>query len=553
MAGNTPAFFDRNANLIRPRLSSNLLILFVALWITLLGNLSYYRRVVDIYPPDAGHLPFLLSIVGLQFGLTLLLLAVVGWRPILKALLTVILLASSAATYFMDSYGIVIDQDMIRNTLETNPTEAGDLLSWSLFAYVLLLGILPSILIWRTRLSEAPFPRALLRRGRLLLLTLLALAAIVFAFYKPYSSFFREHKTVRFYSNPVYFLYSGLRYASEQLIDGRHAFKTVGTDARLGENRGRPRLVVVVVGETARADHFSLNGYSKTTNPRLEQEKGLINFSRFAACGTSTALSVPCMFSQLTREDFSNGEARNSDNVLDILKRAGVAVLWLDNNSSSKGVADRVTFEDFRTPERNPICDPECRDAGMLERLPTFIEQQGERDIVIVLHQMGNHGPAYYKRYPPEFEKFKPVCRSNELDQCSVEAINNAYDNAILYTDDFLARVIGLLKRYDDRYATAMWYISDHGESLGENGLYLHGLPYFLAPEAQTRVPSILWLGRQVPEELRLAARSRQQQPLSHDNLFDSLLGLVGVETAAMNPQRNLFAPQNATASAEKP
>jgi lipid A ethanolaminephosphotransferase len=539
--------------LIRLKLSSNQLILLAALWMTLLGNLGYYRHVLAIYPPDRGHLPFLLSIIGLQMGFTVLLLAVAGWRPILKPMLGIILIASALAAYFMDSYGIVIDQDMIRNTLETNASEATDLLSWSLLGYLLLLGILPAWLVWRSDIEHPGLPRALLLRGRLILLTLLALGLIIIVFYKPYASFFREHKPVRFYSNPVYFVYSGLRYAGEQLFDGRRAFHQIGLDARLQPNHDRPRLIVVVVGETARADHFSLNGYDKPTNPRLSARGDVISFERFYACGTSTARSVPCMFSALTRENFSNTEARNSDNVLDILKRAGVSVLWLDNNSSSKGVADRVAFEDFRQPGRNPLCNPECRDAGMLQRLSSFIEQQAGRDIVIVLHQMGNHGPAYYKRYPTEFERFRPVCRSNELDQCSPESINNAYDNAILYTDDFLARIIELLEDYDDRYATAMWYVSDHGESLGENGIYLHGLPYFLAPESQTRVPSILWLGRQMPPRFRRAAQSRRKDSLSHDNLFDSLLDLAGVETRVMTPQRNLFAEENATASAEKP
>ena len=441
----------------------------------------------------------------------------------------------------MDSYGTVIDTDMIRNTLETNVAEASDLFSGKLLLYLLLLGILPSLLVWRVDLVPIRGWRALRLRLRLLGLALLGLVVVILVFYKPYSSFFREHKPVRFYSNPIYFLYSGIRYASDQVSDGRREFRKLGTDARLAADRGKPRLVFLVVGETARADHFSLNGYERNTNPRLEQRKGLINFSNFSACGTSTALSVPCMFSQLSRDNFSNGEARNSDNVLDILQRAGVDVLWLDNNSSSKGVAARVPHEDFRKPENNPVCNPECRDEGMLEKLPEWIARNPGRDKIVVLHQMGNHGPAYYKRYPPEFERFQPVCKTNELDQCSVEAINNAYDNAILYTDFVLDLAIDLLQQYDSRYATALWYMSDHGESLGEKGIYLHGLPYFLAPDAQTRVPSILWLGGNIPDSLRQTASVKRDRPLSHDNLFHSLLGLFGVETAVHDPNLDIF------------
>ena len=528
-------------SLPRFQLSSQQLILFVALWMTGVDNLSYYRKVLEIYPLDGGNLPFLASIVVLQFLFTLLLLGLIGWRPLLKPLLTILLIAASLAAYFMDNYGTVINADMIRNTLETNVAEASDLFSLKLLLYLLLLGILPSLLVWRVELVPIRGWRALWMRLRLLGLTLLGLVIVILVFYKPYSSFFREHKPVRFYSNPIYFLYSGIRYANDQISDGRREFRKLGTDARLAADRGKPRLVILVVGETARADHFSLNGYARKTNPRLEQRRGLINFTDFSSCGTSTALSVPCMFSQLTRDNFSNGEARNSDNVLDILQRAGVDVLWLDNNSSSKGVAVRVPHEDYRKPENNPVCNPECRDEGMLKNLPEWIARNPGRDKIIVLHQMGNHGPAYYKRYPAEFERFKPVCKTNELDQCSVEAINNAYDNAILYTDFVLDRAIDLLRQYDPQYATALWYISDHGESLGEKGIYLHGLPYFLAPEAQTHVPSVLWLGSNIPDSLRQAAAGRKNQPLSHDNLFHSLLGLFGVETAVHDPQMDIF------------
>ena len=528
-------------SLPRFQLSSQQLILLVALWLTGLDNFSYYRKVLEIYPLEGGNLPFLASIVALQFLFTLLLLGLIGWRPLLRPLLTILLVAASLAAYFMDSYGTVIDTDMIRNTLETNVAEASDLFSGKLLLYLLLLGILPSLLVWRADLAPIRGWRALWMRLRLLGLTLLGLVILILVFYKPYSSFFREHKPVRFYSNPIYFLYSGIRYASDQVSDGRREFRKLGTDARLAADRGKPRLVILVVGETARADHFSLNGYERKTNPRLEQRQGLISFSNFSACGTSTALSVPCMFSQLTRDNFSNGEARNSDNVLDILQRAGVDVLWLDNNSSSKGVAVRVPHEDYRTPENNPVCNPECRDEGMLGILPEWVARNPGRDKIVVLHQMGNHGPAYYKRYPPEFERFQPVCKTNELDQCSVEAINNAYDNAILYTDFVLDRAIDLLQQYDSRYATALWYMSDHGESLGEKGIYLHGLPYFLAPDAQTRVPSILWLGGNIPDSLRQTASVKRDRPLSHDNLFHSLLGLLGVETTVHDPNLDIF------------
>lgn len=239
----------------------------------------------------------------------------------------------------------------------------------------------------------------------------------------------------------------------------------MGNDAKTPSNDPDRELVIMVVGETGRADHWSLNGYGHETNPLLSRED-VINFPDFWSCGTFTSYSVPCMFSRLGREQFTPEKAKDEDNVLDILQRAGVSVLWRDNNSNSKGVADRVAYEDFKKPDKNPVCDEgECRDEGMLHGLQEYIDAQ-KGDIMIVLHQMGNHGPAYYKRYPKAFERFTPACQTNDLGSCSKEEINNAYDNAIIYTDYFLSKAIALLKRNDKKFETAMLYVADHGESL---------------------------------------------------------------------------------------
>jgi len=296
----------------------------------------------------------------------------------------------------------------------------------------------------------------------------------------------------------------------------------------------------MVLGETARADRFSLNGYERETNPELARQ-GVISFTDVAACGTSTAISVPCMFDVYDQDDFSSEKTEATENALDVLSHAGVNILWRDNNSDSKGVADRIAFEDFRSPELNPVCDGECRDVGMLSGLQNFIDQQKDGDILIVLHQMGSHGPAYYRRYPDAFRVFVPSCDTNELGSCSEDEIGNTYDNTILYTDHFLGQVIDLLRGYDDRFETVMLYASDHGESLGESGVYLHGLPYWLAPNAQTRVPVILWFGRNYRDVDVDAMRQLSDASLSHDNLFHTLLGLFEINSGVYDGSKDLL------------
>jgi lipid A ethanolaminephosphotransferase len=299
----------------------------------------------------------------------------------------------------------------------------------------------------------------------------------------------------------------------------------------------------MVVGEASRADHFSLNGYKRDTNPQLAQED-IINFNNTYSCGTSTAVSVPCMFSIYGRSDYSYKKGISTENVLDVLKHTKkVAILWRDNNSDSKGVALRVPYENYKTSKNNTLCSQgECRDEGMLVGLDKFIEKNKHRDILILLHQMGNHGPAYYKRYLKKFEKFTPVCRTNELEKCTQEEIINAYDNAILHTDSFLDDTINFLKKYETKYDTAMIYMSDHGESLGENGVYLHGLPYFMAPDAQTHIGTLMWFGESMRKKINEdALRKMADKEYTQDNLFHTLLGIFHVKTKVYDKRMDML------------
>lgn len=438
----------------------------------------------------------------------------------------------------MDSYGVVINDEMLQNVAQTNPAEARDLLTLRLLAYFFGLGVLPAWLVGRTRLCWRGWRAESWARLKLLALALIAIVGPVLLFGGFFASFVREHKPLRSYANPASPLYSVVKYARGRLASPEdRVIQPVGLDARRPAQDPHRELVIFVVGETARADHFSLNGYARETNPLLKQEPNAISFGDFHACGTSTAVSVPCMFSL----EGSNGKAEGKESLLDVLQRAGVNVLWLDNNSDSKGVALRVPYQDYKSPEVNTICDVECRDEGMLVPLQDYIDSHPSGDIVIVLHQMGNHGPAYYKRYPAAFERFKPTCQNNDLSQCTAEEIINAYDNALLYTDYFLAKTIELLKRNSERFETALIYVSDHGESLGEGGTWLHGLPRAIAPKAQLHVPAIMWFGAHHHDVDLAALREKRQQPYTHDNLFHTVLGFLEIETSIYRPELDIL------------
>lgn len=522
------------------QVTSNLLLVVCAIAFVIFYNEAFFRNMLVVYPLNKINIVFLVSVAIVLPALTYFILGLVSNRYTTKVILIVLFPCAALANYFMNSYNIVIDTSMIQNTLATDVRESTDLFSMSLLLNLLFWGVLPSLIIYNLNISYGTFKRAVFTRGALLSASLVISVCLIGLSSEHFASFFRENKILRYYTNPLTFIYSGGLYISEQIQKpGIKDKLQIGLDARIPESDVDRELIILVVGETARADRFSLNGYNRKTNPLLETYN-LTSFSNVTSCATSTAISVPCMFSLNEASGFKVAEASNIENLFDVLQHAGVATLWRDNNSDSKGVASADVFQDFRSPSLNHACDIECRDIGMLEGLDEFINYEEKQDIVIVLHQMGNHGPAYFKRYPKEYERFTPVCESNQLEECTTEEINNAYDNSILYTDYFLSQTIEFLKKYDNEFETAMVYVSDHGESLGEMSLYLHGLPNFIAPDTQRNVPEIIWLGKNY-ELSNQSLSLKKDMHASHDNLFHTILGLMEIETEIYNQDLDLI------------
>ena len=511
-------------------ISNNLLILLTSLFVIAFYNFAFFTNVTNTYPVNLENLGFLISLTLLVFFFHVFLLSLVCFKHTIKPVIIIMLLVSSSAAYFMDNYNVVINNDMIKSIFSTNMKESADLFSITLIFYFIALGVIPSYLIYKIKLSNEPFLKDVILRLKIILLSLVSIVVLILMFSDYYASFFRAHRELRTYANPSYYIYSAAKAINIYRNAGNIELKPLGRDAKVIKTDSNRKLLIFVVGETARADRFSLNGYERDTNPLLKQES-IINFSNFWSCGTLTDISVPCMFSIYNANEFAYVKVDRTENALDIMQHAGINVLWLDNNSNSKGVADRVPFVDYQHDDINTVCDIECRDVGLLTNIQSHIDKT-QGDIVIVLHQMGNHGPAYYKRYPKEFEKFSPACKTNELKNCTTKQINNAYDNAILYTDYFLSKTINLLKQNDDQFETAMFYVSDHGESLGENGLYLHGLPNLIAPDTQKHVSSILWLGKKFNDIDIKTVEMKKDNKFSHDNVFHTLLGLMEVKTS---------------------
>jgi len=509
---------------------SEIKLIFVAtLFIFLAHNQTLLDKTLHIYP-FADNSIFIFALVVIFFSLLFIEVTLFCLIIPPRVVLTIFLFLSGILGYFTQQYGTIFDDTMFINVFQTDTAEALGLLNINFFVNLILLSIVPSLFIWNININFDKYLKRLLYKFIAILIAISLIVASIFSSSANFSSFAREHKVLRTYATPAYPIYSLSKIIKEFLFrSGEMEYTKVSSNVSLPIGEDGNDLVVLIVGETARADHFSLNGYHRLTNPLLMKETSLISYSNVESCGTTTTVSVPCMFSYQTSNKFDRKASAYTENILDTLAELGVNILWRDNNSDSKHVADRVTYENFKTPLLNPICDSECRDEGMLHNLDNFIENSPGNKL-IVLHQMGSHGPEYYKRYPKKFEKFTPTCQTNELSKCSNEEIINAYDNTILYTDYFISKTINFLKKYNNKYEITLIYVSDHGESLGEKGIYLHGMPKNIAPKAQTNVPLLLWGGKLTDVNLLKTALIKNNSH-SHDELANTLLDLFEVSS----------------------
>ena len=530
----------------RPVLQAPSLAILCAVFIALVDNRLFWVSLFKVIDPLTlrGLVLTLTAFLALAGSLTVFFL-VFSARYLFRPVLILSLILASVIAYFGSSYGVIVEGSMVRNVFATDVREAGELLTWRLALEVLVFGALPALAVGFVRPGSRGTMQDLRLRSISIGITLCLVLFSALAVYKDLVLIGREHKELRMTMNPLYAVYSAVKYAKNMNRSGV-AIAMVGGDARrdifgLGKKRD---VVVLVVGETARARSFYLNGYERKTNPLLERD-GVVSFTRAFACGTSTADSLPCMFSPFDRSEYSVNKVAGHENVLDVLSRAGVRVLWRDNNAGCKGVCLRVASEDLSHARETGFCNgEECFDEVLLDRLEERIKGS-DGDILIVLHQKGSHGPAYYKRHPSKFSVFAPECSSDLPQNCPAGEIVNAYDNTIVYTDYFLHRTIDLLRKRFASDNTMLFYFSDHGESLGENGIYLHGLPYMVAPDEQTRVPFIAWLSDSYAREHRVDRKclaSHLDRPYSHANLFHSLLGSFDVQTEAYRPERDVLA-----------
>jgi len=510
------------------------------------GTVMNYPVLKTIFhlSKDASNPLFAYSAPFLLFCAFIIIFSLFAWPYIFKLFMAFVVLTSAGAFYAQVSFNTLFDTTMMENVFETNPAEISFYLNESSITYVLILGVLPCLFLAMVRIKPyTDWIKGLTSRVGLVLAALVGVTLVGVTCYKDYASIGRNHSYLNEMIIPAH-IFNGVKYLKKTYFETKLVYKNQGMDAKLSRTaNGKPTLMVVVLGETARAMNFAYNGYHRDTNPHTK-DKGLIAFQDVSSCGTYTALSVPCMFSSMTRQTYNKARAATQDNTLNVLQHAGVDIMWIDNDGGDKGVASRLTYVAIDASLKNEDCNGStCFDMTMMEGANKFIDGKAH-DKLLVLHTIGSHGPTYWERYPNAHAPFQPACNRSDIENCSDTEIVNVYDNTLVYTDYVLAQVISKLTSVADQYNVVMTYISDHGESLGENGLYLHGTPYLIAPKEQTQVPWLLWLPEEYAKQKGLNTQcikdKAKNSTVSHDNLFHSIIGLYGVNSTIRDPKLDI-------------
>lgn len=472
-----------------------------------LYHLPFYRFVVnniDVKSLNGALLLLsltvsILFINALVFYIVLFLLRFIG-----KWLLVVLFNINAVAVYFINTYSVIIDKSMIGNVLNTNYEEASSFFSFTLIAYIIGLGILPSILLLKVKVLDVKFKRFIVHVS----LTLIFSLSLVYANSSNWLWIDKNSKTLGALVMPWSYVVNTGRFYSHK--NKKNKEQILLPNASISNNT--KSIVVLVIGESARSANFSLYGYEKNTNPLLSKINNL-HVYRAEAAATYTTAGIKAIL-----------EHKKSNQLYEILPnylfRNGIEVIWRSTNWGEPTVKIEKYYNKTALMES---CDgPECAyDEVLLNGLKAQILESKKDKIFIVLHTSTSHGPTYYKKYPEQFNEFTPVCMSVELAKCTQEELINAYDNTILYTDYLLANLIEELKQLDE-YNTSMIFVSDHGESLGEKNLYMHGVPLSIAPKEQIEIPFIVWTSNDSIE-------FKKSEMLFQHNVFHSVLDLLAV------------------------
>ncbi|WP_426358656.1 phosphoethanolamine transferase [Pseudocolwellia sp. HL-MZ19] len=553
--------------LLAKTLTLNSVTLLISIYFSLVFNFPFLQKTYyDLAKLNSFDWAYLVSLPIFLTCIFVLFFSLLPKQYIYKIVVSIFILLSAAFFYAINSYGIIFDYGMVENMLETSTSEAFTYLNPSAIIYVGLLTFIPLLFLFKINKQKQTYKVSMIERLKLITAALVIIFIIAASLYSSYASVNRNNRELAKYIVPFPTLVSSYKYVKQNYFYEPSVFKILDAEPKFKKiNTGDKNVIVMIVGETARAKNFSLNGYEKATN-EYTAKLNIQSFKNIYSCGTATAVSVPCMFSLLNKPEFNKQLAASQQNLLDIAKLADVDVLWIDNNEGCKGVCKRVATIEIDKNQSNSLCDGDyCFDEILLPQLEQKLTNLTHQTTLIVLHLMGSHGPTYYRRYPDKFSTFLPDCQQSDIQNCTSEQLVNTYDNTIHYSDYVISEVVNILDKLvktteqstannsetlrnstarsttPKRINAEMLYVSDHGESLGEHGLYLHGFPYSIAPSEQTHIPMLFWSNNSAHKIKGLCAQASSKKAFSHDNIFHTMLGLLNIETTSYQAKKDIF------------
>ncbi|GAA0235309.1 phosphoethanolamine--lipid A transferase EptA [Marinomonas primoryensis] len=449
-------------------------------------------------------------------------------RRLGKAVCVIFAIGNSLATYFVVTYNVILDKTMMGNIFNTQYSESEQFLSLKLIAYFIVLGLIPAWLIIRTSIQKTSRVRLFLH----LTITVIVASTWVWQSQSHWLWIDDHAKQLGGRIMPWSYVGNAARYQSDRAK--QNIVQTLLPDATFRSNK--KTVVVLVIGESARAENFSLYGYDRLTNPLLTASD-VITLKKATSCATYTTASVKCILSHVNT---SGVFSENFETLPSYLQRQGIDVIWRTKNwgEAPIKVSSYLTSGDLKKHCEGLECD---YDGVLLTNLTEQIRASDKQKVFVVLHQTGSHGPSYYSKYPKEFEVFKPVCRSVELNNCTQKELINAYDNTILYNDHFLDNLRQILDGLSQT-SSAYLYVSDHGESLGEGGIYLHGTPHTIAPDQQLKVPFFVWMSQSFIDQKHISVdKLKQREQSTQANIFHSVMGAFDMDSEIYNKDLDMF------------
>ena len=508
-------------NLIKKPISLFAFSAIVSVATMLLYNIPFFNYVIGHTNQSTGIRLFLIAslvVVMLLVNFLMTYLVMYLMRMVGRILLAIMAIINATSLYFILTYNIIIDEVTIGNVFNTRYSEASGFFSWSLWAFIIAFGVLPALfcLLQPVAIGKAK------QMGRYCGTSLGIVLALLLANINQ-TLWISQHDTeLGGYLQPWSYLVNSIRVTSIRMAKQAEEIKL--PDGKITNNE--KAVVVLVIGESARKANFQLYGYKRANNPLLSKQQGLKVFQA-QSCATFTTAGVKAIL-----------EPKNSGDLYEPLPnyafRTGADVVWRTINWGEPPIHIDEYESDIVLSKKYPNVDKrydELLFTGLRER----IESSKKNKVLIVIHTSTSHGPNYASKYPKKFEVYKPVAHNVEEGEKNVAKLVNAYDNTILYTDYLLSNMIDTLQSLKD-WKSSMIFISDHGESLGENNMFMHGMPMKLAPKVQYEIPFLVWTSDGFREY-----KSNLPEVLEQHYIFHSVLNLLSIQSPAYDKDYDIF------------